>query len=496
MVFYGVFFTLQVSAQEKTGITLSNYSGINAVFLNPSFTSNSKLFADINVLSGGVFIDNNFVFIHKEDYKVLSFFKKNPSLPGIETRGEGLDYSLDGKPVNGLVRGEIYGPGFSISTGKNTFGFTSKVSSITSIEDFPYDAAVMMFEGLDYDSLLGVNIKGGNFETPSITWWELGGHYSRIFSEKNRNVWSFGVNVRKLFSWAGAYASGNGIDYTIDDELVTYLDSNNNVVTTNIYNLELEYLDAQAAFSIPLDYDSLFIPTRRGDFKGSGWAGDIGFTFRKNRNPANNYRHRRPCENEYEDYIYKIGFSIIDIGKIVLKKNVVFLQYNNVTAYWRNIDDLTYENINQVTKEINYQLTGDSLSSASQSDFAIGLPASISFQGDFQYYPKWYLSAAVILPVKIGEIQLKRASQALMLVRYETSAFEFGIPVSLYNFKDPRIGIYARFNYFTVGTDKLGGFFGFNDFYGLDFYFAVKFHILKGVCRTTKSPNNCNHLGF
>jgi len=482
-----ILFPFTITAQEKTGISFSNYAGINSVYLNPSFSSNSRLFADINVVAGGVFFENNFVYIHKEDYHLFSFLKKKPTLPGVEIRGQGLDYSTEGKSVDGFVQAQVFGPGFSYSTGKHTFGFTTKVSSITSVDNMPYEVGVMAFEGIDYDSLLGVNVVHGQFEAPSLTWWEFGGHYSHIFMERNRNVWSFGINVRKLFAWAGGYAAGNSLDYTLEPDTV---------MNEIIYNLDVGSLDASAAFSAPLDYDSIFYPTGGSKFKGSGWAGDIGITFRKNREQSDNFRYRRACEKAYEDYIYKIGLSLIDVGKMTFKKNVQIQEYNNITVNWRDIESLNYENINQVTRQISYELTGDSSTTTKNGTFSIGLPASISVQADFQYYPKWYLSAALIMPLDLSDIQIKRPSQALLLLRYETPVLEFGVPVSLYNFQEPRVGLYARFNYFTVGTDKLGGFFGLNDFYGLDFYFAVKFHILKGVCGLKKPASNCNHLTF
>lgn len=475
------------TAQEKTGISLSNFAGINSVYLNPSFSSNSKLFADLNAIAGGVFFDNNFVYIHKEDYHLFSFLKKNPTIPSLDVRGQGLDYSLEGKPVDGILQAQIYGPGFSYSTGKRTFGFTTKVSSITSISNIPYKTAVMAFEGLDSDSLLGVNVVHGQFEVPSLIWWEFGGHYSQIVRERNRNVWSVGVNIRKLFAFAGGYATGNAIDYTLDSDTL---------MNETIHNLNIGNLDASAAFSIPLNYDSIFLPTAIGNFKGGGWAGDIGITFRKNREESDNFRYRRSCEKNYEDYIYKIGLSLIDIGNIVFKKNVQIHDYHNVTANWRNIEDLNYENINQMTQQISYELTGDTLTTLREGTFAIGLPAAFSVQADYQYFPNWYISGFLMAPLNLNNVQLRRPKQAMVSLRYESPVFEFGIPVSLYNFEVPRIGLYARLGYFTVGSDKLGGFFGFNDFYGLDFYFSVKMHILKGLCGLNKPTKDCNHLAF
>ncbi len=487
MLMYWMFLPFQAMAQLKTGISISNYAGINSVSLNPSSTSNSKLFADVNLFSGGVFFDNNFLFIHKEDYKLLNFLKKKPSLPSAEIKGEGLDYSTEWKSVDGFVQADVFGPGFSMSMGKHTFGIFSKVSTITSIDDLPYETAVLAFEGIDYDTLLGTNVVHSEFATAAVSWWEVGGHYSQILSEKGRNVISFGANIRKLYAWAGGYAQGNNINYTLDsDSLQSEL----------IYNLDIESLDAAAAFSAPLNYDSIYYPTGVNDFKGSGWAGDIGITFRKNRFVSDNFRYRRPCEKPYDDYLYKIGLSIMDIGNVIFKKNIQLHEYENINTEWLDIESLEYENLNQVISQISYELTGDSASTRSSGSFAIGLPAALGFQSDIQYFPKWYLSALAVIPLRLNDIQIKRPSQALISLRYETPTLEFGIPVSLYNFQAPRIGLYARFNYFTIGTDKLGGFFGLNDFYGLDFYFAIKYHILKGVCGLKKPAGNCNHLSF
>ena len=68
--------------------------------------------------------------------------------------------------------------------------------------------------------------------------------------------------------------------------------------------------------------------------------------------------------------------------------------------------------------------------------------------------------------------------------------FEVNMPVSLYNWTQPRIGFSMRVYNFTLGTDKLGGFFHMSDFTGLDLYFAVKFFFNKGNCRL-KGPVHC-----
>ena len=55
--------------------------------------------------------------------------------------------------------------------------------------------------------------------------------------------------------------------------------------------------------------------------------------------------------------------------------------------------------------------------------------------------------------------------------------------------KLPRIGLAARFWFFTIGTDKLLGFFNLTDFTGMDIYMSIKLNFLKGRCKS--SSNNC-----
>ena len=143
-----------VAAQEKIGLTTTNFGGINAAQLNPAATLNSKLFLDINFLGAGFFLENNFLYIHKEDYSFTNYLGKNPQLPSVDIPGEGLDYKRAIQKVDGFQRNDLMGPSFSITLGKIALGIFTKATTVTSINDLPDDIAVLMFEGLQYDTLL------------------------------------------------------------------------------------------------------------------------------------------------------------------------------------------------------------------------------------------------------------------------------------------------------------------------------------------------------
>ena len=80
-------------------------------------------------------------------------------------------------------------------------------------------------------------------------------------------------------------------------------------------------------------------------------------------------------------------------------------------------------------------------------------------------------------------------SQISFAPRYETSFLEFSMPLSIYQFKYPHIGLYARVGAIGIGSDWLSSLIGNRDFNGMDFYFNIKLQLKKGDCRHGSSFN-------
>lgn len=474
--------SLPANAQEQFGLKMSNYGGIDGASLNPSSTVTSKTFLDLNLAAGFFSIENNFLFIHHNDYQLTNFIKKNPELPSYEIRGEGLDYLYGEEPVDGFQTAGGMGPSFSMTLGRHAFGLSTKVSSATSVNNLPRDIAVLMFEGLDYTPLQDSNFVHDDFDMASLTWWEIGANYSWLFHRNTWSNWSAGINLRYLSGYAGATISSRTLDYLVLNDSI----------------IKVNRIDAGIGFSVPVNYDDNTFPSEGEIFKGSGFAMDLGISYRRNRSPNVRKDPRRYCQYQYQDYIYELGFSMVDLGKLTFRDHISEHVFDSDSVSWNSVDTLGYQNINDLFSEFSSVLyMGDrQASNQGSSTFGINLATAISFQADFNYYPNWYLGGALILPVSTGELQLRRPAQAMLSLRYETPEFEFNIPVSLYDFEKPRIGLYARFYYFSIGTDKLGGLFGFNDFYGMDIYFSIKYQILKGYCNRTKPYPDCRHLAF
>lgn len=166
---------------------------------------------------------------------------------------------------------------------------------------------------------------------------------------------------------------------------------------------------------------------------------------------------------------------------------------DNVSTYWPNFSNTNQQNLNASVSDISRQFYGDTSKLLQGNRIKIGLPTALSMQVDVNYTGNWYINGTLIYPLNLSNASITRPAQLALTPRYETDYFEVNLPISMYDFQRPRIGISARIGILTIGTDKLGGFFHINDFTGFDFYFALKLSLLKGHCRNKDKGITCGN---
>ena len=471
---------IPVKAQEMLGIVNSNYAGSVGSIINPSSIVNSKLYMDINLVTADIFAQNNYLYIHGEDYKLFQFLKRDPEFPMYGENNQAFDHYLNEKLKYGFSNVRIIGPSAMVVKGNHAFALTTGVRTMVSLNRIPYEIANFAYEGLYYPSQFNINYNDHDFDMTAMAWGEIGLTYAYIFKKIYNNQFSAGITLKRLFGYSGGYMRVNNIDYVVPNDS-----------TADIRNL-----DAEVGYSLPLNYYNNDFPDDGKFFKGGGFGLDIGITYQKKARGYSNRKYNKLCQQPYEDYVYRIGISIIDIGSIKFKENAQKHVYDNVSTYWEEIDTLKYHNIHELSQTISNQFYGDPDESLKSNKISISLPAAFSFQVDYHYNKNWYINSTFIYPVKLGKISLRRPSQISITPRYEKMHYEFAVPISLYDFKQPRIGLSVRLYFLTIGTDKLGGFFGFNDFTGMDIYFSVKINFQKGFCFGGKRFMPCQNNEF
>lgn len=456
-------------SQEMLGITGSNYGGSNGLLINPSSILGSKLYMDVNILSGDIFIESNYLYIHGDDYAPMKFLKKDAEFPQYGKDKQAFDHYFDKDLKYAYTQLRFIGPSGFVVYNDHAFALQTQVRTVASLDKIPFDVANFAYEGLDYPPQFNINFVDKNFSIAAMSWGEINLSYSYTVYKYSHDRLHVGATLKYLMGYTGMYVDGQELNYLM----------------LNDSTADIRNLNARVGFSGPVDYENEDFPYGP-TFKGKGLGLDIGFTYVRTINGHSNRKYDRLCENPYEDYHYKIGVSILDIGGINFKDNAQLHEFNNVSHYWERIDTLSFSSINGLVHEFSSRFYGNPNASLADTRFSLGLPTALSVQFDYHHFDAWYLGGMFIYPLKLNNHSLVRPAQVALIPRYETREIEFAMPVSLYMLEKLRLGFSARYRFLTVGTDKLGSFFGFSDFTGTDIYFSIKLNFGKGFCSHKK----------
>jgi len=154
------------------------------------------------------------------------------------------------------------------------------------------------------------------------------------------------------------------------------------------------------------------------------------------------------CAQKYDEYVYRIGVSILDIGRVKYTTNAQLHSYDDVSKYWSSLDTLDFFNVNDFISGISNTFYGDPDASLVSNTIKIGLPTALSVQADFSLPNNMYIGGFWIHPIRLNMNSLRRPAQLAVVPRYETKYFELSLPLSLYEYQYPRVGIAARLLFF------------------------------------------------
>ncbi len=461
---------LPVVAQEMLGIVNSNYAGISGSMINPAVTVTSPFYIDVNIMAADVFAENNYVYMAKNEYRFSRFFSKNPVFPTHGTDNNLIVYDYyNTKDKKAYVNVRVLGPSFAVSVGRHSFGFVSGARVVSSTRNVPYEIAKFGIEQLAYPPQYDINyVDNRHIYSAELAWAEIGFNYSYVIKQNSLDYWAAGITIKDLKGYGGGYLYAKNIDYIVLDH-----------DTLIVHNM-----NAEAGFSLPLNYQANTVE-QNPLFRGKGVGFDLGVIYQKKKRYVRTERFNSLCAQNYIPYQYKIGVSLLDIGRVRFTQNAEKLVFDNVATYWPGITHTNYSNINDLTTMLSNQFYGDPTQLIQGNEIKIALPTALSIQADVNYYKNWYVNGTFVYPLQISKSGLIRPVLLALTPRYETAMFEASLPLSLYDWTKPHIGLSARFRGFFVGTEKLSAFFHFTDFTGIDFYFGLKFSLRKGNCRNS-----------
>lgn len=468
------------AAQEMNGYVHSNYSGITGAQINPTSMVNSKLYFDLNLIGFHVNVDNDFIYLAKDEYKFTRFLSPTAEYPkhGEDNRIYYDHYNE--KLKNAFTQVKILGPSVMFSKNDKAFGISTSVRNIVSGIDIPYEIAKFGAEGFDYTPLHRIRfVDNKDFRAGALSFAEISATYAQVIYKQNMDHLTAGITLKGLLGLGGAYFHVDNADYMLP-----------NSDTLIVYNL-----NGKAGVSLPMDYHTGKSTFSNPLILGTGLGVDVGLTYQLKMKGHTNKRYTA-CEQPFEDYYYKLGISLLDIGYIKFKKNTRQLTMEDAQGTWYDFTHQNIETIDVLFGAVSSNFGADSTDLVNNDAFKVFLPAAASVQFDLRINKQMYVNASLVYPLLFNEYTIARPSQLSVTPRIEQDNFELALPITLYNFRYPRVGLSARFSKFIIGTDKLGSFFGLSHFTGLDLYFMVKLPLIKGHCLGRSRGHNCGNLEF
>lgn len=443
------FFT---KAQENIGLVTENFSGIDAVSINPSATISSPFIWDVRLAGASLFIDNSYAFL--KDASTLSLLLDRNNLDVVAAHKINrenqpsanayiLDFPTQSKKSYLSINTQIKGPAAMVKIGKHKVGAFYNYRLHLGSDDLPANLSFYKF----YNHPDGETLSITPFQGTFMLWDEMGLNYAYRM-ETQDGFLALGVNFK--------YLRGNEAGYFASEENLNLLKINKDTVSSPTgvlsYGITTASLDKEAFARETL---------------GTGYGADIGFT-----TTFGGYQD--------EGYKFKFGMSLLDLGYIDFTKKAQVHQVglNTVTEisgeHFSDINS-SINGYNAFLRRFSEITTGSPTGSRQGNTFRMFLPAAVSLQADYSFNEKMFLNFIAIQNIPLGERRVVRDNILALTPRFEKRWFAAQMPILFHNYQNVRIGAAVRLAFLTIGTDNAYSLLLKNKKYsGTDLYISLR----------------------
>lgn len=421
-------------SQSQMGVVHDNINVTEGIRLNPARAVDPKPWLDMHLGGLYMFGTSNGAYLAAEEFSPLS--GKFPSQ---------LSQNFNIDQVDGQIEGFLLGPAFNISLGKFSLGLSSAFRNYAIGRNIPLEFTRGLIYGLQISEYYGTRLNGGNYRTKALSFMEVGLNGGMIAHQKGKILVNVGVNFKYMLGIGG-------IDFLVDDFSYEMTDSTNAFV----YNYTGKYAGADIGFH-----------------PGVGYGADLGVTIEKKVTQARHYTPHSPQSNcKYIDYVYRLGFSILDIGAIKFKSSY-YREVSEANGEWVDYAATRGSNIDAIINTMDQAF--QSGITDSKSTYSAMLPLTFSLQFDYNFGDGLFINSTLMYGVPLKRaFGGERLSMLAITPRYEGKHFGISLPLSMNTIMKPAAGLALRFWYLTVGTDNISSYLINTDVYRLDLYAHLK----------------------
>jgi hypothetical protein len=412
LIFF-VLISFEAWSQPWPGYNTSIYSGIHTLSYQPEIHSVMPSDWDINVLS------MNFTFFNE------NFFGIDPLK---ELQDDISDFSDVTNNRTGLVDATIQFPSLAYRINeKSTLGFSWRLRALlfSNISNGELSNFIN-----DINSPADSPVAFANdFATGLLTSFSSYTlFYSREIFEINNHKLLAGINLNVL--------SGTGS---------AYLDLTN--VNFSYSNGVLSDVDLTFRMAISQEVDKLVNEDEFPLFNTLGFGSDFGITYMNLKE-----------NNQDFPYSYKLGFSVIGLGKINYNASLA----NSINIKIDEISVESFSGIESFSQLKDTLLSVFAVEEASTDKITTKLPLDINLYGDFHVYNQFYLHVAYTRQIiYYGKDKYEDLcyNQYYIVPRYETKKIGVYLPFTYNKFLNLETGIAFRWKPLVIGSGNLLSYF-------------------------------------
>jgi len=482
-----------VQGQYQIGQSISNYSGTNNVYLNPSNVVDSRFKFYLGLTQTSVHFSNDYITWNGAYHPFAPLVKDIPvfnsiwKLPADQVNSSGqvnfedawLTENLNGKPKNVFFQLEQrYLSGMFNLGPKSSIAFGARARMVGQFTNISEPLARLMRYGFNTDTTKAPFTNGGinlnqlysdnSFNINAFAFNEFALTYGQILYDNDAHFLKGGITGKFFIPLYGMYMRNEAVDVTVygQDSL-------------RLQNADIEYGYVSEKYFSDGNISPLGL--------GKGFGMDIGFTYeyrpdyKKYQYKMNGKVKSDPSKNKY---LFRVQASFNDFGSIKMQNDKYVRSYKlaseaNVFITPEILDTVQVLQ-DRYTDEYGAFIVVDSLIGrtvgfAEQSNsFTWKLPANFNINVDYRVANHFYVNALWIQSLRGKQVNGLRGFSLLSVSpRYEARWFEASVPIQLtQNYKKMRVGMYLRGGPFWIGSDNIPALFSKKDINGADFYFG------------------------
>lgn len=454
----------QASAQEMWGIVNSNYAGNMGLELNPASIAMSPIKYELNLLSGNVSFQNDYLYVPKEKVSIGKLYKGK-----IKTEDWQDRYTPTDK--NAYIHLLVKGPSFYMRRGETAFGLHASLRSDIAIRGINYQLAKFFYEGSDYVPQQQLDLLASDNKITGLAFGEVGVSLAQQFKSGTKGKLAVGITVNYLYGMGGMYVKNSGMNYSFNDETL----------------LTVSDLNADFGYSLPTGENNNYFKQR-----GSGYSTTIGFQYMHNFNPYAYNIHVRKLKK----YKYKVGASLVDAGSILFSTETKTYSFNKSSFSWVGFDTASVKSVDDFSQQINTKVYDVVDGAQTNTKYRGQLPTAFSAQFDYSISSILYVNASLMQPLQGKATGVRRPAQFSVTPRIELWRYEISFPLSMYEYKQFRAGMALRLGQVIIGSDYLTALTGLSDFDGMDLYVGIRHstyatnHMGKAGKKAKKDPEH------